>query len=219
MVAINLLNWREKLRVIQNTRFYVASGVVAVICMLLTFVVYGVIGGMISAQQNDITYLTDQMKGVDEKIKELKDLQTQKDLLLERQKVIESLQDSRPFVVRLFDGIVRVIPDGIVLDEMSRKGNDLTLKGTSDSNATIAKMMANVQLLKWVKDAKLGELKSAKADKSSNTSNQGVAPARVTPNTAGARANTAQPTAEGQADNSRIGFQLIISLDALQAGG
>ncbi len=212
MIAINLLNWREKLRVIQNTRLYVVAGTVAVICMILTLIVYGFVGRLIAAQQSDIVYLSEQMKGVEEKIKELNDLETQKKLLLERQKVVESLQDSRPFVVRLFDGVVRIIPDGIVLDELSRKGNELSLKGTSDSNATIAKMMSNVQALKWVQEANLGELKSTKADKSTAaqpTAQQGSS----------ATNQTGAVSPDDKSDTSRIGFELKITLDAKQVGG
>jgi type IV pilus assembly protein PilN len=160
MIKINLLDWRSKRVQILNHRFAVEAISAAVICALLTMSSDIFIDSSIATIKGDIQYLEQQITAVEGDIKEIKDLQKKKDLLLSRRKVIESLQESRPLVVKIFDNIVRVMPDGVYLDEFERKDNQVTLSGLSDSNYTISVLMENVQKLDWVKEARLGEIKT-----------------------------------------------------------
>lgn len=172
MIAINLLDWREQRRVIQNNRFFVLIGLTIFMCSLLAFMLSGVINELIGSNQSDVAQLTSEVSSVEKKIALIKDLQAQKDLLLARRQVIESLEDSRPFVVRIFDNLARVVPAGVVLTELTRKDDLLTLIGTGDSNVDVSDFMKNIQKLRWVDSAKLSEIKLD--DKASNVRGNGA---------------------------------------------
>lgn len=160
MIAINLVDWRSKYIKIQNTRFYVVTGAVVLACALFTLCTMFIVNGMISVVNADITYLTSELMTVEGKIQDIKDLQEKKSILLSRRQVIESLQSNRALAVIIFDNLIRAIPNGVVLDSLTRKTTELTLSGNSDSNYSITVFMENMQKLSWVKDAKLAEIKT-----------------------------------------------------------
>jgi type IV pilus assembly protein PilN len=160
MIAINLLDWRSKYVSIQNTRFYVVISAVVFICAIATLSTLLIINRMISIVDEDITYLGTELVMVEGKIQDIKDLQEKKSILLSRRQVIESLQSNRSLAVIIFDNLIRTVPDGVVLNSLSRKQEELTISGSSDSNYSITVFMENMQKLPWVKEAKLTEIKT-----------------------------------------------------------
>lgn len=160
MIAINLLDWRSKYINIQNTRFYVVTGAVVLVCAVVALSTLLIINNMSSIVNEDVAYLGSELISVEGKIQDIKDLQEKKSVLLSRRQVIESLQSNRSLAVIIFDNLIRAVPDGVVLDALSRKGVELTLSGNSDSNYSITVFMENMQKFSWVKDAKLTEIKT-----------------------------------------------------------
>lgn len=171
MTMINLLNWREKRRQVQNNRFFFIVGLAVFGSILFVMFVGGVISQIIGANQADVAYLTSEISAVEQKINLIKDLQSQKDLLLARRQVIEALEDSRPFVVKIFDNLARIVPAGIILTEMSRKDDKLNLSGTGDTNSDVSEFLIQIQKLRWVTSAKIKELKLAGSNKVSDNKN------------------------------------------------
>jgi len=82
--------------------------------------------------------------------------------LLNRMQIVQSLQQSRPLVVRLFDELVRQIPTGVYLTDFSRKGKKLALKGKSESTPRISAFMRNIEKSKWVAKADVSGIKADK---------------------------------------------------------
>jgi type IV pilus assembly protein PilN len=121
----------------------------------------------IDNQNNRNAYLTGQIKQLDAKIVEIKNLQQVKDHLLARKKIIEKLQSSRSQMVHLFDEIVKTIPAGARLTGMTQKGDKLTLNGVAQSNATVAEYMRNIEASPWMGPAHLVKTENVHAD--SNT--------------------------------------------------
>jgi type IV pilus assembly protein PilN len=193
MTNINLLNWREKRTQIQNNRFFVVVGVAVFVCFLMSLFIDYITDGFVASKKINITYLSSEITQVEDKINKIKDLQDQKELLLTRRQVIESLQESRPFTVKIFDNLPRVIPTGIVITEITRKGDSLQLIGIAESNAAVSIFMKNVVRLKWVKDAKLSELKTV--------------PAQAETKSGG------KDTSKVNNDAGKVTFQLKIALD------
>lgn len=174
MININLLNWREKRRVIQNNRL-IAFVIMAVLCgAILALFVGIIIKSMITHHQSNIAYLATEISAVEQKINQIQDLETQKQTLLDRRKIIESLQDARSFVVKIFDNLPRVIPAGVTLNDMTRKGDLLTLTGLSYTNTLVSDFMLELQRLKWIKDAKLTDLKTSTSDSNKKSDNPGT---------------------------------------------
>lgn len=161
MISINLLDWRSKRIKILNHRFVAVTSISVIITVLLTLSSEIFIQARVNKIKSNMSYMDTQLRAVDDKIQTIKDLQNSKQLLISRRKIIESLQGSRPLYVKLFDSMVRVIPSDITINEISRKGLQLDLSGISHSHSSVATLVDKLQELAWVKDAKIGEIKTS----------------------------------------------------------
>ncbi len=164
MIAINLINWRAQKKIILNRRFAFVMGVVVLITVLLCLIVYSIINTQISAAEDGGVYLDTQLKEVSGTLDKIKTIKQKKESLQARRKTIDTLQASRPLDVEMFDNIARIMPPGVVLSQIVRKDNMLTISGDSDSNYNVSVLMENAQKLPWVKLAKLGQLKTVEAE-------------------------------------------------------
>lgn len=162
MARINLLPWREELRK-QRQREFVSIAAGSIVLMLLViFYVHLHINGLIDNQESRNQYLQQNIKQVEAKIKEIKELEKQKEQLIARMKVIEQLQGNRPLVVHLFDEIVKAVPDGLYLTSLEQKQNELIIKGRAQSNARVSAFMRNLDASAWFQQPVLDVIETSK---------------------------------------------------------
>lgn len=166
MIAINLINWRAQKKLVLNRRFAFVMSAVVLATLLLCALIFAAIQGQINTAEDGIAYLDSQLKDVAGTLDKIKKIQEKKENLQSRRTTIDSLQASRPLDVEIFDNIARIMPQGVVLNQVSRKDNMLIMSGDSDSNYNVSVLMENAQRLPWVKLAKLGQLKSIESDNS-----------------------------------------------------
>lgn len=160
MIAINLLNWRSRHMLILNRRFIVTVSACALVTLLFAGIIYSIFHLQTNAAKKSVAYLDAQLREVAGTISEIKKIEAKKNSILEKRKTIETLQASRPFVVEIFEMIARNIPAGVVLSQLSRKGEILSISGQSDSNYNVSIMMENAQRSPKIKSAKLTQLKT-----------------------------------------------------------
>lgn len=144
MAHINLLPWREELREERQKQFYLAlvAGLVFAAAVLYLVVMYA--DSLIEEQNQRNAFLQQEITKVDKKIKEIKNLEKQRERILARMQVIQELQASRPKVVKVFDSLARVVPEGVNLETVSRTGNLLNFNGVAQSNARVSVFMQEV---------------------------------------------------------------------------
>ena len=150
MAKINLLPWREELRVEKKRQFVGILGLSMIVGLLVSVLVHMSFESQISAQQGRNSYLSSEISLLDTKIKEIEQLERQREELLNRMQIVQSLQQSRPLVVRLFDELVRQIPTGVYLTKFTRKGLKLALSGKSESTPRISAFMRNIEKSQWI---------------------------------------------------------------------
>lgn len=150
MPRINLLPWREELRRERQQEFYKHLGMA--VAAGAAVVAYGIftVDGMVSYQNSRNDFLKREIAQVDEKIKEISELQTTKERLLARMQVIEQLQQSRPEIVHLFDELVRTLPDGVYLTSVRQTSTNLEIKGVAESSARVSTYMRNIDASDWL---------------------------------------------------------------------
>lgn len=145
MARINLLPWREELRERKKKEFFVILGVAALIGAL---VFMGGVYQVAKMEENQLARnktLKDEIKILDEQIKEIDTIEVLKQQLIVKKQTIEDLQANRSQIVKLFDQIVRTIPDGIRLTKIKQTGQQLTLSGIADSNAKVSAYMRQLE--------------------------------------------------------------------------
>jgi type IV pilus assembly protein PilN len=75
---------------------------------------------------------------LEQRIARIRELEATRNRLLSRKQIIESLQASRSLTVELLDKLAKTIPVGITLTNVRQQGFNLTLLGTSQSNARVS---------------------------------------------------------------------------------
>lgn len=144
MAHINLLPWREERRKDRQIQFYIALGAGLVFAVVILYLATAFADSLIDEQNQRNAYLQQEISKLDRQIKEIQDLERQRDRLLARMQVIQELQRSRPKIVRVFDSLVRTVPEGIHLDRVERTGTMLSFDGVAQSNARVSVFMRHL---------------------------------------------------------------------------
>lgn len=138
MARINLLPWREELRRERQRQFMMSLLVTAIAGSVVVFLVSFGFNQRISHQEARNQKLTGEIRKLEVRINRIKQLEQTKERLLSRKRVIEELQASRSLTVELLDKLAKSIPVGITLDTVRQQGVNLSLTGTSQSNARVS---------------------------------------------------------------------------------
>ncbi len=149
MAQINLLPWREEERTRKKNEFYSILGGTVVLMAVIGLAVHVYMAGMIDYQESRNSYLQSEIRKVDAKIREIRDLEKKKEQLISRMRIIERLQSNRPEVVHLFDELVRLVPEGLLILELSQQGNNLMIRGQTQSNARVSAFMRALEDSPW----------------------------------------------------------------------
>lgn len=164
MAKINLLPWRQEQRKEQQRQFFTIMGLMVVLVIVGLFAVHLQYARLISVQDSRNDYLRKHIKEVEKQIKEINDLAAKKERLLARMEIIQQLQRNRPEIVRLFDELVRVMPDGVYLTSLQQKNTSLTMTGIAQSNARVSALMRNIDQSEWLTKPQLDVIKSEKKE-------------------------------------------------------
>ncbi|NNM52310.1 MAG: PilN domain-containing protein [Pseudomonadales bacterium] len=155
MAKINLLPHRQERRREQLSAFILVCIVVAGLAMFLVMAWNSEVGSQLDLQNQRNQYIDNETSKLDTDIKTIDDLQKRKNDLLKRMKVIQELQGRRPVIVRIFDEMVRVTPDGVYLTDFERQGDSFHIEGIAKANNDVSTLMRNIQASPWFKNASL----------------------------------------------------------------
>ena len=161
MIRINLLPHRELKRAARQRVFNILAGAVFAAAVVIVLIVHVFIQSKIDLQNDRNNYLNDEIAKLDKQIQEINKLKEQKAVMLARKQVVEQLESNRSEVVRLFDQMVRQLPDGMYLSSIEQHGAKITLKGYAQSSARVSTLMRNLDASPWLENASLIEIKAA----------------------------------------------------------
>ena len=161
MANINLLPWREQYRAEKKREFFSHLAGVCVFAAAVSFLWVSSIENSISDQNGRNALLETEIAVLSKQVREIKELKKQKEELLDRMKVIQDLQGTRPVIVRHFDEMVRAIPDGVFLTSLVSRGKVLSLKGIAESNNRVSSLMRNLDQSGWFATPNLTSVKDA----------------------------------------------------------
>lgn len=167
MATINLRPWREELRQEKQKEYVSVLALVAIVAAAIWWFISGAYGSAIESQQARNDYLTMQSKALDKKIKEIKELRTKKNQLLDRMQLIQDLQGNRPVIVRVFDEMARVMPEELFFQDIKVQGKSFSITGRASSNDQISTLMRNFDKSAWFQNPNLYDVKANKGGYSS----------------------------------------------------
>lgn len=165
MIRINLLPHREEKRKARRQQFVAFAGATLLLGGLVVAIVNGVISGYVSAQDEKNAFLKTEIAVLDKSIDEIKRLREQTEALLQRKRVIESLQGNRSEAVGLFNELAKNVPEGVFIRKVAQQGAKINLVGYAQSNARVSSLMRNLESSPLLERPTLIEIKGATVDK------------------------------------------------------
>jgi len=145
MAHINLLPWREAALKAQQKEYFSILAAVALAGFVLILAINFYYQARIDGQNAKNQYLKNEIAQLDIQIAEIKTLNAKKAALQKRINVVVQLQRSRNVGTQVLDEIAKIIPNGIYITELEKKGNSLQLSGKSESNNHLANMIRAVE--------------------------------------------------------------------------
>ncbi len=161
MANINLLPWRDQYRQEKKQEFIT---ILVGVCAAAAFIAYlwiSSIQGSIANQTSRNSLLQTEISALEKQVVEIKELKKRRSELLDRMKVIQDLQGTRPVIVRYFDELARSVPDGVYLTLLVRKGSVINIEGIAESNNRVSSMMRNLDQSEWFSSPNLTSVSSA----------------------------------------------------------
>jgi type IV pilus assembly protein PilN len=163
MARINLLPWREELREERRKRFLLAMAGVLVVTVGVVLIADQYITGEVNRQTARNAHVSQQIALLDERIKQISELKTRRQQLVERMRIIQDLQGNRPVSGRIFDQLARTLPDGVFFTEVKMTGKMLSITGAATSNNRVSDLMRNLDASDWFDAPSLTEVKAVTA--------------------------------------------------------
>jgi len=145
MARINLLPWREEARRERQRQFMYSLVGTLVLGAILILIVGLFFDQRISSQEARNQQIQVEINRLQLRIDRIAELEKTRDRLLSRKQVIESLQASRSLTVELLDRLAMSIPVGVTLKTVRQQGANLTLMGTSQSNARVSAYLQSLE--------------------------------------------------------------------------
>ncbi|HJV68546.1 PilN domain-containing protein [Ideonella sp.] len=161
MILINLLPHREARRQERKRAFFSALGLAGVVGVGIVILWFGVLQQLTSAQESRNRFLAEEIKKLEDQIKDVATLRAEIDALKARQKAVEDLQTDRNVPVYLLDELVKQTPEGIYLTSVRQNGNIVTVGGMSQTNERVSEMLRNTAYNSpWLERPELVEIKA-----------------------------------------------------------
>lgn len=160
MATINLLPWREERRQELKKEFLVVLGGMVFIAVALIFGAHLLFQSAIEGQEGRNAYLAKNIKELESQVTEIRELENKRREMLDRMTVIQELQGNRPLIVRIFDEVVRTIPDGVFYRTLTRSGSSIKVTGVAESNNRISSLMRKLEASEWFSAPNLTSVKA-----------------------------------------------------------
>ncbi len=145
MAYINLLPWRDAARKERQKQYLTLLTATAVFSFLLVFMVNMIYSARIDGQVQRNRYLENEIKVLDQRIAEIRTLNELKKSLQQRMSLIAQLQGSRNLGTQIMDEIARIVPAGVYLTQLDKKGTSLLVVGKSESNNRLSNMLREAE--------------------------------------------------------------------------
>jgi type IV pilus assembly protein PilN len=161
MAQINLLPWRETLREEKKRKFLAVMTVVLIASGGMVLGADRYARAAIEHQLARNEYLMAEIRVVDEQVAEISQLQQQKNEIQDRMTVIQNLQGSRPVIVRVFDELVKTLPEGVYFETLERNGEAMNIVGVAESYSQLTTLMRRLDGSDWFTEPNLRIISAA----------------------------------------------------------
>ena len=144
MILINLLPHREAARKRRKEAFQATMFASFLLGLVVAGAIYWWFQVMITDQQSKNTFLQQEIKVLESRIKEIASIEDEIASLRARQKAVEDLQSDRNLPVHLLTELVKQLPDGVYVTAIRQSGQTITMQGMAQSNERVSELLRNL---------------------------------------------------------------------------
>ncbi|MDR5900733.1 PilN domain-containing protein [Halomonas icarae] len=137
-IEINLLPWREEKRARRSKRFYVALGGAALLGIAGGYAMTWFYQQQVEVQRQRNAYIETQTRQFDSSIREVGDLETVRDQVIEKVGVFTELQNGRSQTVHVMSDLITSLEEGVHYTQFSRQDDGLRLSGRAEDNGQVS---------------------------------------------------------------------------------
>ncbi|GGK64425.1 PilN domain-containing protein [Amphritea balenae] len=158
MAKINLRAWREELAAERQKQFVVNIVAAAFLAAVVVFLIGFYFDMQTDRQKARNGYLRAEIAQLDAQLVQIKELKEKRKRLLNRLNAIQELQGTRSLIVRSFDEMVRVLPDGVHYQSLKRQGSVISLAGLASKSDDVSDLMRSVYASIWFGEPNLSKV-------------------------------------------------------------
>lgn len=155
MSNINLLPWREQLKVSQKKRFIRQMGLICGLAVLAITGIHGFIKQQVHTQQQRNQQLKQAGIQLDHTLSSMERVRQQRSQLQARIHLIAEVQHRRPLVVQLFNQLPGWVPPGVHLHHVHLAEQTLHIKGQASTYEPLALMVQQIEHSGWLTQPQL----------------------------------------------------------------
>jgi len=157
---IDLRPWREERRKERQQQFLLILVLVVVAAGAAGWTWNQTVKAQIQFQETRNNFLDQRIDDLDNKLEEIQALREQREKLVERMEVIQSLQGDRPIIVHIFEELVESTPEGVFFTSLSSEGTTILVSGQADRPLSISDFLRNLDRSPWFQNAFLMDVQS-----------------------------------------------------------
>ncbi len=162
MAHINLLPWRDAARKERQKNYVMVLALTAIVSFLIFFLINMVYNARLEGQAKRNSFLQSEISILDQRIAEIRRLNEVKRSLQQRLTLIEQLQGSRNLGTQIMTEIATIVPNGVYLTQLEKKGSMLLLVGKSESNNRLSNMLREAEQSELLTEPYLEFIEAAK---------------------------------------------------------
>lgn len=160
--AINLLPWREELAQAQRKSYLTNAIISGLLGGVVVLGIWSCYNSQLSDHMNANAKVTAATTQINAELEKLREVTTLRDTMLQRTKLIESLEAQRPTVVMVNNLIVKSVPQEAYLTLYARDGLEYEFRGKAKDPQVVASFMRNLKASPWFDDIFMSSFLAAK---------------------------------------------------------
>ena len=158
MSTINLLPWRDDFKKKKKQSFFVVLLISSLVVLGFSYMGKIYVESLIADQEHRNQFLQNETLIIERRIAEISQIKKEKAVLEHRIKLIQKLEEKRNYATRFLNTLVDVVPAGIYLKNAVFADEQVDVKGMSESNTRLAKMMRNIDGSGWLGDSYISSI-------------------------------------------------------------
>ena len=158
MIRLNLMPWRQELRLQKNREFASICVLFAASSIGLVFVLNFFLDQIIGLQNERNGYLDVQLEVINKEIENIKNIEVQKTSFVSGMNIITQLETARPRGIHLLEQLVLTLPNGIWLEEVEQTNNSVLVKAKTTGNQLVPIYLRNLNQSYWFSNVVLSSI-------------------------------------------------------------